>query len=227
MKINMKYPKAAAASIGISLILVGAMLILNPAQPVKQQPETYRDLLKRLQAEGYQFRFPTENFTEKTALLIHDVDYRFSGAQVLTEIEREFGVRSVFYLRPSAGWFTQSISYFQQLEREGWKIGIQQDCLSRTDGNTTLATQLFKAQVAYMRTFFNVSSSTYHGDVEYRLDISNFDLYLNNKTVWTEQGLTEVYGLEDYSYIRDTDNHLVIPQELGNLVIVQLHADWW
>lgn len=207
------------------LALVSAIGTIFLCLPQKRNPNEYRNILTRLKNEGYTCRFPDENFTGKTALLIHDVDYSFSGAAVLAKVEREFGVRSVFCLRPSAGWYTQSISSFQRLEQEGFKVAIQQDCLSRSDGNATLALQLFKAQLKYMCEFFNVTVSDYHGDVEYNVEIGNFELY--DAETWRQLGLTEIYAYQNYSYIRDTDNKLIIPETLKDLVIVQLHSDWW
>ena len=227
MKIPITYPKAAALAISISLIVGGLLLYFSTPQPNNPTPNDYRDILDRLKHEGYSFQFPNDTFTGKTVVLIHDVDYNFEGAKVLAEVEQEYGLRSVFYLRPDANYFTTSIKFFRELEAEGWQIGLHYDCLSRADNDTALALEMFRAHTTYLRTFFNVSLTSYHGDVEYRTDINNYRLYAENTDVWRELELTEVYSYQNFSYIRDTDNHLIIPESLGNLVIVQLHADWW
>lgn len=226
-RIHIKYPKVAASAIAIGLIFSGLLLYFNTPQPLRPNVDAYRDILDQLTIEGYSFHFPNETFSGKTAILIHDVDYSFKGAKVLAEIERDYDVRSVFYLRPDADYFTASISTFQLLESEGWKIGLHYDCLSRADNDTTLALAIFKAQTAYIRSFFNVTETSYHGDAQYRVDIINLQLYVENKDVWNELGLFEVYSYQNFSYIRDTDNILVIPETLSNLVLVQLHADWY
>jgi hypothetical protein len=77
-----------------------------------------------------------------------------------------------------------------------------------------------------MRIFFNITSTSYHGD-NYNLTIINLDLYKANVATWQQLGLMEVYAIKIDSYISDTNNHLVIPENLGNTVLVQLHCDWW
>jgi len=220
---------SSVAAFILTLVLLFAFLPVH--SPAKYEPEvhtaqTYRDLLQNLTDQGYAFRLPTDEIKGKTAILIHDVDFNYTGARVLTEVEKEFNTRSCFYLRPDAEYYTQSIPFFLKLQSQGWQIGIQYDTLSRTGGNQTLALELFKAQLAYMRAFFNVSSSTYHGD-KYNSSILNLNLYRQNVDAWRQLGLKEVYSLDDYSYVRDTNNILVVPDMLGDLVLVQLHSDWW
>lgn len=181
------------------------------------------DLLSR----GYQFVLPRDyfagNFSGRIAILIHDADFSNRGFSRFIEIERELNIRSAFYPRPDDEFFSSEVKNYLQAEAEGWEIGFQYDCLSRADGNRTLALMLFKAQLGYMRSLFNVSTTTYHGDY-YNFSISNYDLY--DKELWHSLDLNEVYSLSGYSYYSDSDNRLVVPEVLSDLVIVQLHTDW-
>ena len=190
--------------------------------------ERYRELLTKLRNDGYAFAFPFEAVnSSKTAVIINDVDFEYSGANSLSEVEREFGVRSWFFLRVDAAYFSQSIKFFKGLENEGWVIGFQYDSLSRADGNMTFAAELFSAQVVYIRSFFNVSLTTYHGDNEYNVSILNFELFQQNPELWQSLALKEVYSLQNFTYVRDTNRELVVPEQLGDLVLVQLHTNWW
>lgn len=225
----MKHWQVAIVCVGLAILLTGALIVIpRPSAETKFGKQVYVNLLTRLRSEGYTFALPTSNITGKTAILIHDVDFSYEGAETLASVEREFGVKSCFYLRPDAEYWTfpKSIQYFRGLECGGWQIGLHYDCLSRADGNMTFALELFKAQVEYTRKFFNIQSTSYHGD-NYNLSINNYDLYEKNKLVWQTLNLTEIYSLENYSYIRDTNFNLVIPESLGDLVLVQFHADYW
>jgi hypothetical protein len=218
----------------ISLLLVVGFIVTGTGilaasvfkPPALDDGSRDRNIIIKLQQEGYVFVLPKEYFAgthyPKTALLIHDADFDVQGAAVFTEIERSLGVKSAFYLRPDAEWYTQNIAYFQGLERQGWEIGFQYDCLSRSNGNRTLAMDLFKAQLSYMREFFNVTTTDYHGD-NYNLTIFNYDLY--NKQEWNSMELNEVYSL-NYSYVTDSNNIYLEPKTFTALVIVQLHTDW-
>lgn len=210
------------------LVLTGTGIsVLFFRQPSLDDGSRTRNVILKLQQEGYVFVLPRDYFEgvqyAKTALLIHDADFNVQGAPVFAEIERSLGVKSAFYLRPDAEWYTQKIAYFQSLEAEGWEIGFQYDCLSRSDNNITLAMQLFKAQLSYMRDFFNISTTDYHGD-NYNIMIFNYNLF--DKQEWSSLGLNEVYSLGNCSYVTDTNNVYVEPANFGDLVIIQLHTDW-
>jgi hypothetical protein len=220
--------KAVSVLLIVGLIVTGTGILAASVFKSPALDDGFRDrnIITKLQGEGYVFVLPSDYFKgaryPKTALLIHDVDFTALGAPVFAEIERSMGVRSAFYLRPDAEWYTQNIAYFQNLEHQGWEIGFRYDCLSRSGGNRTLAMRLFAAQLAYMREFFNVSTTDYHGD-DFNLSIFNYDLY--SKQGWDALGLNEVYSL-NCSYVTDSNNVYLEPEAFGNLVVIQLHTDW-
>ena len=176
------------------------------------QPSKYDDLLHRLAVGNYSF------------VLVHDCDYRIDGLKTLLAVERIYNVKSTCYVRPDAEYFTGSLAYLQKVEREGWSIGFHYDCLSRTNGNMTLALQLFHAQLTFLRSFFNVTSTRYHGDI-YNLSIGNRALY--NEEEWREMGLTEVSNIPNWSYITDVNGTWYEEPILKHNVLVNLHSDWW
>lgn len=209
-----------------------------------QQPypaSKYLDLLQRLKNQGYSFVGPQQlsqysfgsdylikpvNSSSKIAILVHDVDFDYKGASTLAEVERAFGVRSIFFVRVDADYFTQSISYFQSLEQKGWAIGIHYDSLSRSNGNQTLAINLFTAQLIYARTFFHVDYSRSHGD-NYNLNVWNEWLYGNYTQTWSQLHLTDLTNIAGASYIADTNKVWSEPTQLKNIVLVNLHVDYW
>lgn len=77
-----------------------------------------------------------------------------------------------------------------------WEIGFHYDCLSRSNGNYTLARTLFQAELTEMRTFFNITSTRAHGDVMYNSTIYNGNLYNNSRELWSQQGLIDVTSIE-------------------------------
>lgn len=212
--------------ITISVLILSVAIITTPRlDDGSREKNIIRDLLYK----GYTFILPRDYFNgtdysnQKIAMLIHDADFSNTGQQKFMQIENGFGIRSAFYPRPDTEWFSQNAAAYQDAEKQGWEIGYQYDCLSRTEGNKTVAYQLFQGQLSYMRTLFNISTTDYHGD-NYNISILNLDLY--NETLWHSLGLNEVYKIQNYSYYTDTNNALITPSVLKNLVIIQLHTDW-
>lgn len=221
------------------LVVCGWILILiTLAAVIIQVPKALDDgsreriLLSKLLAAGYTFALPRDYlaapwlFSNRTALLLHDADFKLGGLQTFLRIEKELGIKSAIYVRPNADYFTQSIRILQEAERAGWEIGFQYDCLSRSGGDRSYALELFRAQLTYLRAFFDVRSTDYHGD-SYDIKINNLDLY--SQEIWEDLQLSgEVYSLSGYSYFSDTNNKLAGPkmEELGSVVLVQLHCDW-
>jgi len=220
-----KYLIPLFLAIFLTATLVGLIIIQQP-KPIDGS-ERLSNIIQMFQDLNYTFVLPRDYFAgshpEKTVLLIHDADFWAGNIEAIMRIEEAYGVRSAFYPRPDTEWFSQSVAEYQEAERQGWEIGYQYCCLSRSDGDMTLAQQQFKGQLLYMRQLFNVKTTTYHGD-NYNLKINNYELY--NQELWRSLDLNEVYSLKDYSYITDTNNKLVTQTEYGNLVIVQLHADY-
>lgn len=200
------------------IILCGCLLaacllyVYSLPKATRFSASKYDDLLHRLAVGNY------------SVTLVHDCDFRIEGLKTLLAVEKTRNVRSTCYVRPDAEYFTYSLAYLQKIEREGWRIGFHYDCLSRTNGNKTLALQLFQAHLNLLRSFFNVTSTRYHGDV-YNLSISNRDLY--DESLWREMGLTEVSNIPDWSYITDVNGTWHEPATLTHNVLVNLHSDWW
>jgi len=195
-------------------------------------PHIYHELLFNLTSHGYQILRVSDylygNYSGKVVVIRHDVDGQNvrCGSLILSGIEKEFGVRSSFYLRVHSrpNYFEQNIQFFKNLEKEGYEIGLHYECLSRTD-NTTLALRLLEAQVDYMRYFFNVTTVSAHGD-GYNSSINNMDLWNQHPDEFERIGVAEAHGFQD-TYICDTGGVLVIPDDWGRLVLVNFHADWW
>jgi hypothetical protein len=209
------------------LCLASLLYVFSLPTVTRFQASKYDDLLHRLATGNYSF------------VLVHDCDYRIEGLQTLIAVEKVYNVRSTCFVRPDSEYLSYSIDYLQGLEHAGWGIGFHYDCLSRTAFKTTdlalhlginwipqpwQAMRLFKAQLAFLRTFFNITETRYHGD-GYNFEISNRDLY--NETAWREMGLTEVSNIPDWSYITDVNGTWREPETLTHNVLVNLHSDWW
>ncbi len=195
------------------LLLLACLLYVYSAPKTTRLPASkYDDLLHRLASGNHTF------------VLVHDCDYRIEGLETLLKVERIYNVRSTCYVRPDAEYFSYSLAYLQKIEREGWGIGFHYDCLSRTNGNLTLAFQLFHAQLTFLRSFFNVTSTRYHGD-GYNFSVNNRALY--NEEGWRDMGLTEVSNIPDWSYITDVNGTWHEEPILKQNVLVNLHSDWW
>jgi len=188
----------------------------------------YRNLIESLKADGYRFILPrdyTGHEQGKVAIIRHDVDIKYNS--VLIDVERSEGVRSAFYLRPDGDYFTQSISFFEGLQAQGWEIGFHYDSLSRSSGNFTQAITLFSAQLQYLRMFFNISTVTAHGD-NYDANFNdNYLLYANLQNIILSLHVSDFSGLAGATVVQDTDHIWSNPDTKGWLVLVAIHTDWW
>jgi hypothetical protein len=190
-------------------------------------PESkYVNLLTALKAEGYSFVLPrdvcTNGIVGKTVMIVHYADTSIHGAPMFVNVEQNLGIRSAFYLRADVDYFTQSILYFQELQTRGWEIGFTNDMLSRASGNVTQAKILFIHELAYMRSFFSITTVRYHGD-EFNVNIHN-NVYM--LPFYQALGLCNVSDWPGASYVKDT-NHVYMDGGRGQLVILELHTDWW
>jgi hypothetical protein len=167
--------------------------------------------------------------TGKIAVIVHDVDNFWSGASVLVSVEEQFGIRSTFFLRPDAIYFNASIPFFQNLTKYGWEVGFHYDCLSQKKGNQTAAVLLFEQQLVFMKQYFDVVSTKFHGDLA-DLSISNGWLWGNHTALWQELGLRDfsvgIGVIANWTYVSDANFQWHPPQVLGEHVLIDLHADW-
>lgn len=216
--------------ISLTVLAVAFIMARNLQPNIINDDAHYERILTEIQAQGYTLMSPRDyfysNFTGKAALLCHDVDYDTSGFVVFERVEAKLNVSSCFYLRPDADYYVQSIPVFQDLEEKGWEIGYQYCTLSRSNGDKSQALQVFKAQLTYMRAFFNVSTTNSHGD-NYNSSIYNQALW--NRKTWQDLGLKDLMmEPANYSYISDSNNYYYQdPLPWQDLLIVQLHTDWW
>ncbi len=217
-------PKLAALLVGAFILSYGSRILYDRWRlTTPYDPGIYVDLIARLRAQGYSF----DGQGSKTVVVVHDVDSDPHGIRTLVDVENRSGVRSIFYIRPDAEYMTYVINYIQYIEKQGWKIGFHYDCLSRANGNKSQATRMFIAQVSYLRSFFNITSTRAHGD-SYNPSIDNLQLYRDWKIVWDDRGLTDLTELSgNYSFVSDSHHDLQIPDSFQDHVLLLLHSDWW
>jgi hypothetical protein len=209
------------------IVIIGGFALTQQIPFIPYNPDQYSSLLTQLQHLHYRFIQPDQlNTTSgKRVIVLHDVDYDIHGAKTFVAIERKLGIRSTFFLRPDADYFTQSIPYFQNLERQGWKIGYHYDVLSRSNNNYTQARLLFIAQLTLMRAFFNITMTRAHGD-DYNYTTHNINFY--NATLWHSLGLQDFSTVKaPNTWMKDTNHILIEPTITTDLVVIEFHSDWW
>jgi hypothetical protein len=205
--------------------------ILSPKQGFNA--EEYGDLIHRLKEQGYEFLTARqwalkENVTDRFVVIVHDVDFKISGAYLFASVERSCNVRSSFFLRVDQEYFYSSVPFFQNLERDGFEIGLHHDSLSKAANNSARALSYFQSQLSTLRLFFNVSSCRGHGDYT---DLSIDNSKLLSAELERSCTVREIRnGLDsNCTYIRDTNNRLQIPSlaEWKTSILVNFHSDWW
>jgi hypothetical protein len=222
----MKTRSLIAVSVAFALICLGALIGVtkptSPAAPAESgnafNEARYERILRSVIKSGV-------NYT-----IVHDCDIVLSGVTVFVDVESKLGIRSTFYLRPEADyWDKARKEMFKDLEQSGWRIGLHFSCLSRANGNETLALGLLRAQTEYMRRFFRVETARAHGDVTYDPKISNIDLFLHHPEFFDSIGLRVIDYPQFSTVITDSGGRLVEPNysNLKGPVLILLHSDWW
>lgn len=228
-KIHKFFPFKKIVILSLVFILIGVVGYIYYTQIYLFSEANYENTLRGFLEHGYSFVLPFEwNNKSKIVVLVHDCDANINGVKTFVKVERKLGVRSTFFLRVDAEYFTEQIAYFQQLEHEGWEIGFHYDCLSRANGNMTLALIMLKAQITYLRTFFNVTTTRYHGDI-YNFSIGNDHLYQQNQQEWQQLGLREISNNmpSEWQYYADVNKAYPNIEYNKTKILLNLHSDWW
>lgn len=215
----------------LTLIIANLVIfsIVNLSSQAFPYPASkYDNLLQKITNLNYSFVLPHEynNQKGKICIIVHDVDFSISGVKVFTEIEKKFNIKSCFYLRPEADYFKQNINYFKKLEKEGFEIGFHYATLSRVYPSRNLATEIFVAQLKYLRNWFDIKTVRAHGD-KYDFSILNYQIY--DSQLWSTLNITDFSNvhLKDFTYIADTNHVWKEPSEYLDLIFINLHSDWW
>lgn len=224
----------------IVVILVGAeILLVNTYVSLQSMPkgtfnrQDYVNLIEQLKHEGYKFYTTNQPYTSgKVVYIVHCADYSFKGAPTLLSVETQEDIKSTFLIRPDSTFFPQTIQTFLNIQNQGWKLGYEYDCLSRADGNMTLAILMFQAQVNYLRDLgFKLSVTDAHGDAEYNLNIDSNQIYYQHPQVWIDNGLQSLFDMpnfQGYQYYSDSSfQKIILPNNLSDKLIIELHVDWW
>ena len=139
--------------------------------------DIYSRLLKSLLQAGYQFltfeEWCVRQETVKAIVLRHDVDRKPERSLTMAQLEAGLGIKATYYFRivPQSN----QPNYIQAIARLGHEIGYHYEDFSLADGNSTVAYEKYKANLAYFRTFYPVKTISMHGSSASRYD---------NRDIW-------------------------------------------
>jgi len=125
---------------------------------------TYLELLQTL----LELKYPFQTFREfletpsaRSIILRHDVDRRPGNSLILARMEREQGIRGVYYFRAVAeSWDEKIIKEISDMDHE---IGYHYENLAMFKGNMEQAFEDFKANLSRMRSIVPVTTIAMHG----------------------------------------------------------------
>lgn len=221
-----------ASATAITLIVLALVVSLNVPETAFPT-QSYVNMIEQLKNDGFQFYTADQPYVSgKAVYLVHCADYSFKGAATFLSVESQEGVKSTFMIRPDSSFFPQTIQTFLSIQNQGWKLGYEYDCLSRADGNMTLAVLMFQAQVNYLKDLgFKLCVTDAHGDMEYNGTVDSNQIYCQHPELWTQNNLTSIFDLpnfQGYQYFSDSSFHkIVLPTNLSDKLIIELHTDWW
>jgi hypothetical protein len=231
-------------SFSFSLLLFLLVYATIAVAPVTAQAKpSYVDFLNVVVTSQFNVipvaEFNTSYRQDKVNVLLrHDLD-SMRGYEMAT-LDLQFGVRSTFYLRLHANSYyglEDVAAFYQAMEARGFEVGyhyeVMDQCFTQTVNSCAL--NLFKAELAKLRTYFNVRSCSSHGGVWNYLFHESPDW----PKVSRELNIVEAYRLPipssmNYTYLSDVSGANVtrlkgalLHLPLGVVVQVNIHPEHW
>jgi hypothetical protein len=168
--------------------------------------KAYKKLITELEEGGYQMQ-RVQDFAlepaERTVILRHDVDRKPDNALKMAKLEYKLNIPASYYFRCRNGKFSSEI--IEQVADFGHEIGYHYECLDSAKGDKKKAFDIFRNNLAQLRTLYPVKTITMHGS-----PLSNW----NNLELWNifnykDLGIiAEPYlDFEDIAYITDAGRH--------------------
>ena len=149
----------------------------------------FRELCDVISNTGYELLTIKEylqgnNEQERFVILRHDIDVKPERGLEMAEIEKEYGVRSTYYIRMTEEVFKPLI--IRKIAEMGHEIGYHYETLDKAKGNKTKAIEIFKQELNKLREVCTVDTICAHG---------------NSLTPWDNRSLWDNYNFEDYGII--------------------------
>ena len=132
----------------------------------------YRELVSALKDAGYEFVTYVEYAeglrADKLVVMRHDVDRQVDRARRLAEVENEMGVRASYYFREK--FISDNSADIQHIESLRHEVGYHYEVLVTERGDVDKAYASFVRNVAELRQFVDVRTTTMHGSPTSRFD---------------------------------------------------------
>ncbi|WP_020601245.1 hypothetical protein [Spirosoma panaciterrae] len=124
----------------------------------------YTEFLDSIRSGSYSFQSFSESLahiSNKSIILRHDVDLLPSNSLVFAKIQRDRGIKGVYYFRAvPESWNEYIIKGISEL---GHEIGYHYECLTTCNGNLSLAIKDFEKNLTALRKLAPVSTICMHG----------------------------------------------------------------
>ncbi len=142
----------------------------------------YKRLIKSLKDNGYIFTTDINILHKnKSIMMRHDVDSWPINALKMARMERELGVKSIYYFRKKR--ISLNIGYLKQIADLGHEIGYHYEDLCDTRGNINKAFIRFTENLAFLRKLVSIKSIAMHGR-----PLSKWD----SKDIWKKYNYKEL-----------------------------------
>ncbi|MFW6194545.1 MAG: hypothetical protein ACOC5L_03390 [Halobacteriota archaeon] len=173
----------------------------------------YLQLCEKMVNSDYEImpveRYFTEDKPHKLIILRHDVD---DGVDIpytlkMARKEAELGIHSTYYFRVNDEVFKPEV--IREVKELGHEIGYHYDVLGKANGDYECAIELFKEELAKLRSIYDVKTISMHGGpFSSNLNAASFkgllevvkNVFSRNRTFvnWDSRDLWRKYDFEDY-----------------------------
>lgn len=138
--------------------------------------DKYKELLNALIKQGYDFQTFEEylkNPSDRTVMLRHDVDALPENSLRFARIQKDLGLKGVYYFRDvPQSW---DVSIIKEIDALGHEVGYHYETMDTANGDIDLAWGQFQEVLKKLRKLVKVSTICMHGSPRSKYD---------NKDVW-------------------------------------------
>ena len=134
----------------------------------------------------------------------HDVDIDLPLAVQMSNIEKELGINSTYYIRINGNHHLSDFSYLEKIDNNGHEIGYHYEVMDKSNGDTKEAVRLFEKDLAYLRSSFQISTVCMHGNPRTRWDNREVLEYLNFDNLNIIGEAYQSINFKEVLYLSDT-----------------------
>lgn len=189
---------------------------------------TYRNFLKKINKKNYKTYFFHEKIENKGIFLRHDIDADLNAALIMAEIEKEFKIKSTYFIMLNSPLYNlfsrKNIQNIHKILSLGHEIGLHFDVNLVKDNDLQKS---INNDISFLNNYFNIEIKvvSFHQPSK---DIIENKIKINQINTYDKDFFSEVYYVSDSNMIWKTDDPItMIENEMYLKLQILIHPIWW